>query len=189
MNHRLKEKSLLIADDEPDIVEIVSAVGRKCVTQVYTANNGLEAVEEAKKHPIDIAILDVKMPKMDGIACFRELKKANPDLVVIFLTAFADVQNTRESLRLGAVDFLDKPVSEDHLIASILRSCEIAELRREKKRILEALLYEYTKIGPKEFHQLTDHEQAKALKTVFAVMEMKLMRQEDNAELVNKAQK
>jgi FixJ family two-component response regulator len=114
------------------------------------------------------------MPVLAGIDCLKQLRVIHPDIVAVFLTGYGDKDTIVEAMRLGAYDFLSKPISNETLQATILRCCEHSDLLKQRRKVLEALLYEYTKLTPKSFEDLDDASKASVLRQVFSVMEMKL---------------
>lgn len=169
-----RKNSVLVVDDEPNIVEVVSLRALEVVDTVYPAHDGTEAIEIASTRHVDIAILDVKMPVMAGLDCLKALRAINPDIVAVFLTGYGDRDTIVEAMRLGAYDFLTKPISNETLQATILRCCEHADLLKQRRKVLEALLYEYTDFTAKSFDELNDAAKASVLRQVFSLMELKL---------------
>ena len=113
--------TILIADDEPDIIEIISHNLQKEGYTVYTVNNGRDAVDKAKEVLPDLIILDVMMPVLDGMAACREIK-ANPstkDISVIFLTARNEEFAEITGFEAGADDYISKPIRPRVLISRI----------------------------------------------------------------------
>ena len=114
-------KTILIADDEPDIVEFISYNLRAENYTVITAKNGDEAVELAKIHIPHLIILDVMMPKKSGLeAC--EILRANPlfdNTLIIFLTALSDDSIQVKGLEVGGDDYINKPISPKVLLTKI----------------------------------------------------------------------
>ncbi len=116
-----KDIKILLVDDEPDILEIVeynlSAEGY----QVYTAENGVEAIKKAKKHHPHLIILDVMMPEMDGIeAC--EKMRGIPDLsdtIITFLTARGEDYSQVAGFEAGADDYITKPIKPKVLVSKV----------------------------------------------------------------------
>ena len=113
---------ILAADDEP----IERAVVKKILdgafedeAVVYLACNGREAVEIYEKESCDIALLDISMPGINGIEAAEMIRKAHEDSVIIFLTAYDDFSYAQKAIRVRALDYLLKPVSEDELIAVV----------------------------------------------------------------------
>jgi len=114
-------KKILIADDEPDILEIVSFNLRKDGYEVYTARDGNEALEKAKEVMPQLIILDIMMPYKTGIEVCRILRTqdAFDDTLIIFLTAVSDDVSHIKGLETGADDYISKPVSPKVLVSRI----------------------------------------------------------------------
>ncbi|MCB0698163.1 MAG: response regulator transcription factor [Chitinophagaceae bacterium] len=120
---------ILIVDDEPDIVEFISYNLKSKGYQIATAYDGIEALRKAKEFRPDLVLLDVMMPNKDGMQTLRELRQT-PDLenvAIIFLTALSDEKSEIEGLKLGADDYIAKPIKPELLLTRIA-----AALRRTK---------------------------------------------------------
>ena len=134
-----KVAKILVVDDEPDILEIISYNLRKEGYEVKTAENGLEAVASAKEFLPDMILLDVMMPKMDGMEACKQIR-AVPSLkhsFILFLTAREEEFVEVLSFQAGADDFLTKPIKPRALISRIeavfRRSKEDAKLEETKQ--------------------------------------------------------
>ncbi|MEY3574192.1 MAG: hypothetical protein RLZZ617_790 [Bacteroidota bacterium] len=134
-----KIAKILVVDDEPDILEIISYNLRKEGYEVKTAENGLEAVASAKEFLPDMILLDVMMPKMDGMEACKQIR-AVPSLkhcFILFLTAREEEFVEVLSFQAGADDFLTKPIKPRALISRIeavfRRSKEDAKLEQTKQ--------------------------------------------------------
>ena len=116
-----KAKRILIADDEPDILEIVSYNLRKEGYDIYTAKDGSEAVAQAKLLNPDLIILDVMMPKKTGVEVCQLLRSlpAFQDTLIIFLTAMSDEASQIKGLETGADDYVNKPISPKVLVSRV----------------------------------------------------------------------
>ena len=114
-----KSVSILVVDDEPDICHNLSDILTDLGYQVDTALNGLAALELARKKCYDIALLDLKMPGMDGLTLYRELRKSCAQTVAIVVTAYASKATAEEALAAGAWQVLAKPVDLGQLLALI----------------------------------------------------------------------
>jgi len=102
--------SVLLVDDDVPFVETLSKRLNKRDLVVFAAHGGQTALKLLDEHRnIDVVILDVKMPGMDGIETLREIKKAHPLVEVIMLTAHATTETAIEGMKLGAYDYLTKP--------------------------------------------------------------------------------
>lgn len=112
---------ILIADDEPDILEIISFNLRKEGYEVQTAKNGAEALELAKSYQPDLIILDAMMPIKNGFEVCQQLRLQTEfqQTLIIFLTALGDDNSEIRGLEAGADDFLTKPVSPKVLLSKV----------------------------------------------------------------------
>jgi two-component system alkaline phosphatase synthesis response regulator PhoP len=129
-----KPPKILIADDEPDIVEIVSYNLRKEGFEVYTAADGNEALQQARQHHPDLIILDIMMPGKTGVEVCQILR-TQPEFaqtLIIFLTAVSDETVQIKGLESGADDYVAKPVSP-----KVLTSKVNALFRRIRKEAVE----------------------------------------------------
>jgi DNA-binding NtrC family response regulator len=125
--------NVLLVDDEQDFVEALARrlQGRGVVVQ--TAADGPAALELAGAHRFDAVVLDLAMPKMDGIETLKRLRELNPDIQVIVLTGHATVQTCVEAMKLGAVDLLEKPAEFRELLARIQEASDQTTLLVEKR--------------------------------------------------------
>jgi len=114
-------KKILIADDEPDILEILQFNLETEGFEVFIAKNGNEAIEAAKKHLPDLIILDVMMPYKNGIEVCNilRLQPAFKETLIVFLSALSDEITEVKGLETGADDYLTKPISPKILITKI----------------------------------------------------------------------
>jgi DNA-binding NtrC family response regulator len=112
--------SVLIVDDEADFLETVVKRLEQRKINVTGVRSGEEALEQLKKHDFSVIILDVKMPGgMDGIEALRKIKKMQPHAEVILLTGHASVETSIEGLKLGASDYVLKPVKLEDLLSRV----------------------------------------------------------------------
>jgi two-component system OmpR family response regulator len=118
-NGRGAEARLLVVDDEPNIVELLSASLRFAGFEVVTAMNGADAVAAADRHRPDLVVLDVMLPDVDGFVVLRRLRAGNHPLPVLFLTARDANDDKVTGLTLGGDDYVTKPFSLEEVIARI----------------------------------------------------------------------
>ncbi len=107
---QLSQTRILIVDDEPDMVQLIALMLEKTRVSVLTAFNGEEAIDKALHENPDIIITDLMMPKTDGFSVMREVFAKNPHIPVIVTTAYGSMNLVIQALRLGAFDFLIKPL-------------------------------------------------------------------------------
>lgn len=108
--------SVLLVDDEEEFLEtLVKRLTKRKLT-VAGRNNAMDAIEFLKSNPVDIVVLDVKMPGMDGLEALREIKQCKPEVEVIMLTGHANMEVAIQGMELGAFDYLMKPMDIDELL-------------------------------------------------------------------------
>ncbi len=117
----MAEKVLLI-DDEVEFLENLSERMRLRGMNVTTASSGKEAVESIDAEGYDAIVLDLQMPGMDGIEVLRHIRKVNPNMQVILLTGHATLEKGVEAIKLGAMDFMEKPADIDVLTEKIKKA-------------------------------------------------------------------
>jgi DNA-binding NtrC family response regulator len=128
--------SVLLVDDEVSFVETLGkrlGIRRLHVLTAYDAATALSLLGE---HPIDVVVLDVSMPEMDGITATKAIKSAHPMVEVILLTGHANIEASIDGMAMGAFDYLLKPVNIDELVYKIEDAHRRKELREEKIRRL-----------------------------------------------------
>jgi two-component system NtrC family response regulator len=132
--HDIKE-NLLIADDDPTIVKILKDRFVAKGFEVITSSNGEEALTFIKRESPAIVILDLQMPKMNGIAVLEEITRHNLDVTTIVLTAFGTIEGAVEAMKKGAYDFIQKPVDFAHLEIVINKALERIHLKRKSEAL------------------------------------------------------
>ena len=113
-----KKGTILVAEDNDSNYFLVYAILKKYTT-IIRAINGVEAVEKAKTGSADLILMDIKMPVMDGLDATTEIRKFNPEIPIIALTANAFDSDRERALGVGCNDFLTKPLRKSDLIAII----------------------------------------------------------------------
>lgn len=137
--------SILVVDDEPNLRLTLAQILQDAGYQVSTASNAVEALECLAGGAFDLAFLDLKMPDVDGMTLFREIHRLYPDLLVLILTGHATLESATEAVRLGARDYIFKPVDPERIlgrIAEILNDRRQPERRREILQQINGLLTE-----------------------------------------------
>ena len=108
---------VLVIDDEPTLVELTTVFLEKAGIEAVGFDSSTEAISWYRKHSseIDLVILDMKMPKMDGAACFKELKRINPGAQVVILSGYIQDEAAQRLLDQGAITFFQKPLKYPEL--------------------------------------------------------------------------
>jgi len=134
----MSSRHILIVDDEPAVRGSLEEWFREDGFTVDTAEDGEAALRAMDKRPFDIVLLDLKMPGMDGIEVQKRVREIDPGATIIILTAYASVETAVRALKLGAYDYITKPVDPDdlsNLVTNALKARALAEenvLLREK---------------------------------------------------------
>ncbi|OPX17593.1 hypothetical protein BXT86_05715 [candidate division WOR-3 bacterium 4484_100] len=141
---------ILIVDDEPKICNLLKEILDAEGYETDTALNGADALEKIEDGEIDLVLLDIKLPDIDGIALLKKIKKHSSDISVIMISAFGTVQLAVEALKNGAEDFLEKPLETTRVLITIKNVLEKCILRKERNLFKNELLRGYEIIGKSE---------------------------------------
>ena len=134
---------ILLVDDEAPFVETMTKRLTKRKLKIFSALNGKDALKMlGENSSIEIVLLDVKMPGIDGIETLQQIKKKYPLVEVIMLTGHATIESAIDGMKLGAFDYLMKPCDMDHLMAKVEEAA--AKKRKHEEKIIEARVKEIT---------------------------------------------
>src|SRR5512134_2838519 len=110
---------ILVVDDERSIRFTLGAFLEEAGHQVETAEDALLAIENLKKRTIDVVLADIVMPTLSGVDLLRKIRESSPGTLVIMMTGRPSLDSAADSLRSGAVDYLQKPVSKTDVLKSV----------------------------------------------------------------------
>ena len=113
--------TILVVDDEDNMRWVLNRALEQAGYEVLTANRGDKALQSFARHRIDLVLLDLKMPGMDGLGVLRELRQRSPDVPILLLTAFASVPTAVGAFQAGATDYIRKPFDIENLLTLIAR--------------------------------------------------------------------
>ncbi len=130
---------LLLVDDETDFRESACRYLKRTGFLVDEAEDGEEALNITTNRKFDVVVLDIHMPGMSGLTVLKKLMDRETPPKVIMLTGGGTIENAVESIKLGAYDFLTKPVKLDHLARLVQRACEAHELEKENQQLKEVI--------------------------------------------------
>jgi DNA-binding NtrC family response regulator len=125
---------LLIVDDEEIFLEATAKALKRRAIEAHTATNGVDAMQMLRQHPIDVVVLDVKMPGLDGVDVLTKIKTKYPLIEVIMLTGHASIDLAVKGLKLGAFDFLTKPCSIENIVGRVQAAFDKKQAVEEKNR-------------------------------------------------------
>lgn len=132
--------SILIVDDEPNYLIVLSELLRDEGFEVFTASSGTDAMAQVAEVDLDLVITDMQMPGMDGLQLLEKIKEKNPNLPVIMITAYAEVEKAVAAMQAGAFNYLSKPFSNDELLVNINKAVHHYSLLRENSRLRQEML-------------------------------------------------
>jgi DNA-binding NtrC family response regulator len=144
----VRNHSILVVDDEPSVCFLLKEeLSEQKKFDVFTANDGVAAMNALQQRPIDVVLLDVKMPRVSGMEVLKFINEHHPTTIVIMLSNYADVKTAIEATKLGAYDFVGKPYNRDELLATVNRAIQHRRLTID----VELMKYELSrKSGEKE---------------------------------------
>jgi DNA-binding NtrC family response regulator len=135
--------SLLMVDDEPSVLSSLKRVFFEDDYQIHTAGNGAQALELLSEFQIDAALIDLKMPGMDGLTLLKAMREKFSQTMVIILTGHGSIQEAVEAVKLGAVDFLEKPYAPEGLRARIAQLYQIWNLKEENRQLRSRIEFQF----------------------------------------------
>ncbi len=133
------EKQILVVEDDEYVLGSIKSVLEDEGYNVKTASNGLEGLKFYRKAPYALVVSDLKMPQMDGFELLKQLKDEYPDVSLIMMTAYGSVRIAVEAMKIGAYDYLTKPISAEELRLVVKRVFEKQNLIRENKALRKEL--------------------------------------------------
>ncbi len=122
---------ILIADDEEIVIRSCLRILSAGDYQIDTARDGLEALRKVSDNDYDVLILDIKMPKIDGLEVLQRVKEAHPDIDVIMMTGLHEIETAVQAMKLGAFDYLPKPFDPEEFAMVVERAFERRRLMQE----------------------------------------------------------
>lgn len=141
------EPVVLIVDDEEGIRESLSGILEDEGYRVVSSGTGEDALKVIQEQTPDLVILDVWLPKMDGIQALQEIKSLKRDIPVIMISGHGNIEVAVKATRMGAYDFLEKPLSLERVLLSSRRALERSALERENRELRENLTRKWQLIG------------------------------------------
>jgi len=109
-------KRILVVDDDETVRRSYLRSLQSVSCQVASASNGEEALQTMERNPFDVVLLDMRMPGLDGLSVLRTIKQKWPDSEVVIITGYPTVDSAKEAVRLGAYDYVSKPVGPQDVI-------------------------------------------------------------------------
>lgn len=153
------DRHLMIVDDDDSVRRVVASILKDEGYETTTAASAEEALSLLRQTPHALVITDIKMPNRDGLWLLGELRRDHPELAVIMMTGYGQVDSAVESLKYGAADYLTKPIRVNHLAASVMRALDRRRLEMENRayqRGLEGAVEEKTRALEQAYGEISE---------------------------------
>jgi DNA-binding NtrC family response regulator len=131
--------NILIVDDEEVLQDILSVLVRKEGHTPLTATTGEEGLAVVDREEVDLVLLDLMLPGMHGMEVLREIRRRDPDLVVVVITAFSSIESAIEAMREGAFHYIPKPFKNEEVLLTVRKGLEQRRLTSENRSLKEQL--------------------------------------------------
>ena len=135
----MSKGSILVVDDESEIREGLEILLKGEGYGVASAETGESGLAKLEEHPFDLLLLDVSLPDRNGLDMLKEIRRRDPDLSVVLITAYGSIDMARAAFKNGAMDYITKPWSNDELLAQVAQAVESRRLRDENLHLKRAL--------------------------------------------------
>jgi len=142
-----KKANILVVDDDPSIRKVLTAILEEKGYTVETAGNGREAIRRSKTRFYNLALIDIRLPDMEGVKLLTEMKETKPKMAKVIITGYPSLQNAVEALNKGADAYIIKPLDIDKTLATIE---EHLEKQRKAQKMTEKGLVDFIETRVKQ---------------------------------------
>ena len=139
-----KTPNILVADDDPVTRKLLKFQLEKHGFKVIVSSDGLEAKETIEHHPVDMIIADYMMPNMDGLELLSALREEGKDIPFIIITGFGSIDSTMEAIRLGAVEYLTKPLDPMEVLLAVQKGLNIGQIKEKLSHLQKEVQAKYS---------------------------------------------
>ena len=134
---------IIVIDDEEKIRDILAMILRDDGYEIITAKDGIEGIAQAKSFSPQVAIVDLQMPRMDGIETCARLKEIFPEIVTLILTAHGSIPSAVQAIKQGVYDYISKPYDNDRILTVVKNAIDVSHMRQEIQSLHLKLRKEY----------------------------------------------
>jgi len=154
---------VLVVDDEENIRHMLRLMLRRAGYEVDTASDGLEALEALRGQPYDVVLLDLRMPRMDGLTFLEEVQQTQHGATIIVMSAYGSAETAIQAMKKGAYDYVNKPFESEEVLLTLRKAEERERLKAENRRLMEEVRKEYS------FHSII--ARSEIMRTIFRTIE------------------
>jgi len=140
-------ETILVVDDEPSICHSLSAILKDEGYQVLVAGSGEEAVKIVEEEMPQLILLDIWLPGMDGLETLKAIKAVHPNILVIMMSGHGTIETAVKATKLGAFDFIEKPLSLDKVIILVANALNVVRLEEENVLLKKQVSHQYELTG------------------------------------------
>jgi len=146
--------SVLIVDDDENVLKSIEVILKSSgINNILCCNNSTEVMDILEKQDVDVVLLDLAMPLLTGEELLCQIRKDYPEIPVIIITGITEIEKAVECMKMGAVDYMVKPVERNRLISSVSRGIELKELKRENRRLRDKFFSDEVQ-NPEAFYEI-----------------------------------
>ncbi|HEX8960177.1 MAG TPA: sigma-54 dependent transcriptional regulator [Geobacteraceae bacterium] len=139
--------TILIVDDEENILKALAGILEDEGYRTLRAGDGVEALAVVQREVPDLVMLDIWMPRMEGLETLQRLKEIHPDLIVVMMSGHGTIETAVKSTKMGAYDFIEKPLSLEKVIVTVNNALGVNRLRQENATLRDLVLRDHEMIG------------------------------------------
>ncbi|MBL7959992.1 sigma-54-dependent Fis family transcriptional regulator [bacterium] len=139
--------NILIVDDEKNIRRSVEMILQHEDHSIFLAENGKEAVAVVSEKKMNLVFLDLLMPEMNGIETLKQIKLNDPDVVIVMMSGHGTIENAVEAVKLGAYDFIEKPLTKEKVLITAKNALERVNLRNENRNLKSEISKQFEMVG------------------------------------------
>jgi two-component system nitrogen regulation response regulator NtrX len=143
----IMNETILVVDDEVSICQSLKAILSDEGYQVLVAGSGEEAVKLIEEEMPQLVLLDIWLPGMDGLETLKAIKKAHPKVLVIIMSGHGTIETAVKATKLGAFDFIEKPLSLDKIIILVNNAINLVRLKEENVLLKQKVSHQYELTG------------------------------------------
>ena len=159
----MSTRRVLVVDDEENIRHVLQLLLRRAGYEVDTASDGVEALQALRDSPYDVVLLDLRMPRLDGLSFLDEVQQTQHGATIIVMSAYGSPETAIQAMKKGAYDYLNKPFESDEVLLTLRKAEERERLKADNRRLMKEVRKEYS------FHSII--ARSEGMRSIFRTVE------------------